>query len=460
MNSGEQFPNQKQSQSDQHDADDHSDHDGQYVHLLRTIFGALSGHNERGSVLFVVVLEPETAIVFVVDELAQRFTLRLVHFQFVRLNRHESTVGLICFVQRARIVAQAGRQRAGLEHLTAHTVTILLTLCQTRWTVFAPRAGIVVGRVGVTLADAAFARTAPGAHFGIALFHARIGARRTAAVLARVRRLAHTAAALAMTMILAGTQLTVFARTIPIVAFAKLATITSQTETVRKLVTALARSASTLAVSGTEASIVRMAFASFFFDRRIRIFCIAFAISTISIAVAFANAASVRTGSTTLGCSQHRSLFALAVAQHLQIDNQLVLQADRSNANRLTPIRRVRWTAQQFDFDVERHLSIDSQTGTRVGFDELPATDAFRVIFDAHVLGQRLAHVVFELNRRRDLGVLLLDQFHHVGRIVEQLPSRTTFYQWYQLFVHFQLAGRHRKNHIHRMLLNLIRGSM
>jgi hypothetical protein len=62
---------------------------------------------------------------------------------------------------------------------------------------------------------------------------------------------------------------------------------------------------------------------------------------------------------------------------------------------------------------------------------------------------------MLQLYGRRDLGVLLLDQFDHVGRIVEQLTGRTAFHQRNQLLVHLQLTRCDGKDHVDRVFLDL-----
>ena len=157
-------------------------------------------------------------------------------------------------------------------------------------------------------------------------------------------------------------------------------------------------------------------------QQRIRFVLLALAVLAVALVVTQANAALVLAGVAAHLAHRFAGVLAVTVAQHLQVDDQLVLQADRSNADGLVPFGWILRTLQQFDLYVEVHQCADAQSRTTVHLERL-VRQTLRVELDLHIFGQRLLHVVLQFNRRCNLSVLGLHQLHDVRRVVFQDSS-------------------------------------
>lgn len=118
--------------------------------------------------------------------------------------------------------------------------------------------------------------------------------------------------------------------------------------------------------------------------------------------VAFADAALVRAVSFAFGRKQFirwiRPLFARAIAQHFQVNDQTLIDADWIDLECLLPIAWIRWTRRDNDFRRKANHIAWLQSITFVRCSWCAAAQARRMIGDFHGAGG----IVFHFNGRCD----------------------------------------------------------
>lgn len=190
----------------------------------------------------------------------------------------------------------------------------------------------------------------------------------------------------------------------------------------------------------------------------IRVLGVALAPPTVVIVVAIANATLVDAVVAALGTVRLLvpRLLALAVADHAQVDVQRIGQTHRIDFDRLVAFARVGGTRVDHQRDVERDMVANAKTRTNVRL-LLRSIQTRGGVSDLHIA----RGIILQLDGRRNLLVLILDQMHHIRRVLLQLARRGALDQRQrtvrvarQLLVDVNLVGGHREDDVDMVLLH------
>lgn len=383
MDRGQQLPEQQDGQTHQHNGRNHAQNNAQHEDLGRALLLLLGVHNQ---LTLFAVLELEPAVVLV-EERAHLLVLALIDLHLLHADGGEgrAVAGTIVHVL----------EHPGMVHLALDTVLQFLAAARARGALFAMSAGVPPLFVHRTLADAALADTVSGTDLSAAGRHAGVVGGLAGAACARPAGLADAAAAVAGTVIGAGAQLVLVPLATEVIALAERA----RDHLLRiGALEALTGSAHAIAPAGAvcRRGVVRPA-AGIVIDCRVHVRHGALAAVAEMVLVAVADAA--HEGAEVVAVPRVHlvaggaGLFAGTGAQHLQLDEHALVDADGIDLDVLRPVARVFGALENLDLGREAHLLADRQIVALGGLDLGSASQAGREVGDLYVAGGIVLHL-------------------------------------------------------------------